>query len=123
MVGFYVFMLIMTLLIPATMLFWGYRWQVKPPEKINQHYGYRTRRSMSSKNAWKFAHKHCGKTWVKVGWFTLIISVLCMAAVPVLTLDIEAVSVVSIIVVALQCIPFVFPLITTESALKREFGI
>ena len=72
MIFFFSFMLCMALLIPATMLFFGYRWQKKPPHKINSAYGYRTRRSMSSKNAWDFAHKYCGRTWVKFGWFTAV---------------------------------------------------
>lgn len=123
MIGFYIFMLIVTLLVPAVMLFFGYCWQVKPPPKINRSYGYRTRRSMSSKKAWDFAHKHCGKSWVKLGWFTLFVSLICMVVLPFYTLEIETVSVFSIAIVILQCILLTVPLVTTERALMREFGI
>lgn len=123
MIIFYVFMFVMTLLIPATMLVFGYLWKKKPPEKINYGYGYRTKRSMASKEAWNYAHKHCGATWVKLGWFTGVISVLLMIVLPFITLETVVVSIVSLVIVFLQMIPLIAPLITTERALKREFKI
>ena len=40
--GFWIFMLVMDLLIPVTMVFIGKRFQKKPPKEINGIYGYRT---------------------------------------------------------------------------------
>lgn len=57
---FFLFMLFCTLLLPATMLFFGRRWQKSPPKEINGAYGYRTRRSMSGLAAWDFAHRWIG---------------------------------------------------------------
>ena len=44
--GFWIFMLVMDLLIPVTMVFIGKRFQKKPPKEINGIYGYRTAMSM-----------------------------------------------------------------------------
>lgn len=123
MIAFYIFMLIVTLLVPVTMLFFGYCWNKKPPPKINRSYGYRTKRSMSSKEAWDYAHKHCGGTWIKLGWFTFVLTVITMVILPFVTLEAVTVSIVGAVVVILQLVPLVMPLITTERALKREFRI
>lgn len=122
MIAFYVFMLIVSLLIPVCMLCFGYRWQKKAPEKINYTYGYRTKRSMSSKRAWEFAHKHCGRLWVKCGWFTAILTVGFMIALSLISIKIEIVSIVTLVLVCLQMFPMISPLVITEHALKREFG-
>ena len=123
MVVFYIFMLIMTLLIPGTMLLFGYRWQKKPPNKINSAYGYRTRRSMASKKAWDFAHKYCGRIWVKFGWFTAVFAVASMIVLAFVTSDIETVGTVGGIITFAEFIPLIVPLFFTERALKQEFGI
>lgn len=123
MIAFYTFMLIVTMLVPAMMLFFGYRWQKKPPATINTSYGYRTKRSMSCQEAWNFAHTHCGETWVKLGWFTVLLSAIAMVVLPFFTLEIVTTSMVGTVVVILQLVPLVTPLIATERALKRKFRI
>ena len=52
--GFWIFMLVMDLLIPVTMVFIGKRFQKKPPKEINAMYGYRTAMSMKNKETWKY---------------------------------------------------------------------
>lgn len=47
--GFWIFMLIMDLLIPFTMIGYGRSFSKKAPKEINAVYGYRT--SMSMKNS------------------------------------------------------------------------
>lgn len=71
---FWIFMLIMDLLIPVTMIGIGKKFSYEEPENINSSYGYRTAMSMKSKETWKFAHKYCGKIWFVCGWILLPIS-------------------------------------------------
>ena len=123
MIGFFVFMLTCSLLIPAVMLFFGYRWKEKPPKEINVAFGYRTRRSMSGKKAWNYAHQYFGKLWIKLGWFTLAVTVLIMIALALTTMEIAVVGTVGGILVFLQMIPLIVPIFATERALKQEFGI
>ena len=123
MIGFYIFMLCMVLLIPVVMLFFGYYWQKKPPDKINSTYGYRTRRSMSSKKAWDFAHKYCARMWVKSGWFTAVLAIAAMLVLAFTTSDVEIVGTVGGIITFAEFIPLIVPLFFTERALKQEFRV
>lgn len=122
-IAFYIFVLVFDLMIPAIMLFFGYHWQKKTPKEINMGYGYRTRRSMSSKKAWNFAHIFFGKLWIKLGWATLFVTLAVMAVLALFTLEIDRVGIVGTIVAFLQLIPMIVPIFATERALKREFGI
>ena len=58
--GFWIFMLIMDLLLPFTMIGFGRYFMKKAPKEINSVFGYRTSMSMKNKDTWKFAHKYCG---------------------------------------------------------------
>ena len=123
MIGFYVFMLICVLLLPGVMLFLGYRWQQKPPSTINAAFGYRTRRSMSSKQAWDYAHRYCGRMWVKCGWVSAVLAALAMILMGTVTLDVAVVGIAGGIITCLELLPAAASLVVTERALKRVFGI
>ena len=71
---FWLFMLAMDLLIPLAMIVIGRRFARKPPEKINEAFGYRTIRSMRSAESWDFAHRHFGRLWFLVGLVLLPLS-------------------------------------------------
>ena len=61
--GFWIFMLITVLLIPLTMIFFGWLLFRKTPKEINYVYGYRTKRSMMNEETWRFANQYFGKAW------------------------------------------------------------
>lgn len=121
--GFKLFALVMTLLIPAVMLGFGYYWKFHPPKEINMGYGYRTKRSMFNQQTWDFAHKVCARIWRSAGWWTLIISVFITLPVLLSASDIEFIGIFCSVVVFLQIISLLAPLPITERALKRTFGI
>lgn len=123
MIGFYVYMLICTLLLPAAMLLFGRVWKSAPPGKINWAYGYRTRRSTSSQPARDFAHAFIGNLLRHMGLSTLAVSASVMAVLGFITLDTVAVSVTSVALVCLQFIAFITSAVLTERALKQEFKI
>ena len=54
--GFWIFMLLMDLLIPVTMVVSGKIFMTKSQENINDVFGYRTTMSMKNKDTWAFAH-------------------------------------------------------------------
>ena len=74
--GFWIFMLVMDLLIPVTMVFIGKRFQKKPPKEIKAMYGYRTAMSMKNKETWKYAHRCCGKLWYVSGLVMIPVTVI-----------------------------------------------
>ena len=61
--GFWIFMVIMDLLVPLTMIGFGRYFLKQAPGTINWVFGYRTEMSMKNKDTWEFAHKYIGKLW------------------------------------------------------------
>ena len=117
--GFYIYMLLTSLLIPVIMLVFGWIFRRQAPKKINVWYGYRSARSMKNEDTWVFAHQHIGRTWMLVGAVMLLISVIPMIAV--YGKDDDTVSVVSLVLLFVQMLPMIMSLIPTERALKRTF--
>ena len=117
--GFYVYMLLTSLLIPVIMLVFGCIFHRQAPKKINVWYGYRSARSMKNEDTWVFAHQHIGRTWMLIGAVLLVVSVIPMIAV--YGKDDDTVGVVSLGLTVIQLIPLVVSLIPTERALKRTF--
>lgn len=74
--GFRIFMLIVVLLIPLTMLFFGWLLFKRTPKEINYVFGYRTKRSMRDEETWKFANQYFGKVWYLCGLLSAPLSVI-----------------------------------------------
>lgn len=117
--GFWVFMLVMDLLVPATMIFFGRYFEKKPPKEINAAFGYRTTMSMKNKETWNFAHSYVGKLWNKGGCAILVLSVIAMLLVA--GKDIDTVSKAGMAVCIVQTVIMVLTIIPTERALKKHF--
>ena len=117
--GFSIFMLIMVLLIPLTMLFFGWLLFRKTPKEINYVYGYRTKRSMMNEETWRFANQYFGKVWYLCGLISVPLSVTAIALV--IGKGTETVGTIGGIITMLQMIPLVGAIIPTEIALKKNF--
>ena len=76
--GFFVFMFIMCIFIPAIMILFGALFKKRAPGKINMLFGYRTARSMKSEESWEFAHRKLGRIWLILGIITLVVSAAVM---------------------------------------------
>ena len=111
--AFWVFMLIMGLLIPLTMVGFGKLFLTRAPKNINMVFGYRTVMSMKNRDTWEFAHKMIGKLWLRCG--------LTMLPLSVIGKDASAVGRVGIIVIAIQMLPMLGTLFPVEAALKKNF--
>jgi len=117
--GFWIFMLIMELLIPFTMIGMGKSYMKKPPEKINSVTGYRTSMSMKNRTTWEFAHRYCGRSWYLSGILLLPISVIIMCLV--IGQDRDTIGNAGLILCAVQIIFLAGSIIPTEIALKKKF--
>ena len=117
--GFWIFMFIMVLLIPLTMIFFGWLLCRKTPKEINYVYGYRTKRSMMNEETWRFANQYFGKAWCFCGLILAPLSVMAIALV--LGKGTETVGTIGGIITMLQMIPLVGAIIPTEIALKKNF--
>ncbi len=117
--GFWIFMLIMNLLIPATMIGFGKLFMYKAPGAINVIYGYRTSMSMKNQDTWDFAHKFAGALWVKWGTWLVVITIVVMLFL--LGRDEEIIGIVGAVLCMVQLIPLVCVIVPTERALNRIF--
>lgn len=117
--GFWIFMLLMDILIPLTMIRLGRLFMTKPPENIDGAYGYRTAMSIKNKDTWEFAHKFCGKLWLRCGLVLLPISIISL--IPVFNKSVDTIAYVGLIVSVVQIVLFIISIIPTEAALKKTF--
>lgn len=117
--GFWIFMLIIDLLIPVTMIGYGRSFWKKAPKEINAVYGYRTSMSMKNIDTWVFAHNYFGKLWFISGMILLPISVIPMLCIIGRTENV--VGTVGEVVCFVQMIPLTGVIIPTEIALKKHF--
>ena len=117
--GFWIFMLIMVLLIPLTMIFFGWLLFTRTPKEINYVYGYRTKRSMMNEETWRFANQYFGKVWYLCG---LILAPLSVIAIPIVFgKGPGTVGTVGGIITMLQMLPLIGAIVPTESELKKNF--
>lgn len=117
--GFWIFMMIMDLLIPITMIGFGKYFSKKAPREINSTFGYRTSMSMKNKDTWNFAHHYFGKLWLKMGYVVLIISIIGMLFL--LKKDENIIGLWGSVLCAVQLVFMILPIISTEKALKKNF--
>ena len=116
---FSIFMIVMDLLIPFTMIGFGRYFLKSAPKDINGVFGYRTTMSMKNKDTWNFAHNYCGKIWFYCGLVMLPISIIVMILVFGKTKDF--IGTVGGILCFIQMIPLVGSILPTELALKKTF--
>ncbi len=112
-------MLIVDLLVPLTMIFFGTRFEKNAPKEINATFGYRTTMSMKNKETWQFAHEYIGKLWKICGWLVLLISVVVMFFL--YGKGIVVVSMIGGLICIIQIVIMICTMIPTEIALKKNF--
>ena len=117
--GFWIFMFIMVLLIPLTMIFFGWLLFRRTPKKINYVFGYRTKRSMMNEETWRFANQYFGKAWYLCGLISAPLSVIAIALV--FGKGLGTVGTVGGIITMLQMLPLIGAIVPTESELKKNF--
>lgn len=117
--GFWIFMMISDLLIPFTMIGFGKYFIKTAPKEINETFGYRTTMSMKNKDTWEYAHHYCGKLWLYIGWFMLILSVIAMLFV--IGKDEDFVGTFGGILCGIQILFLIGPIIPTEISLRNNF--
>ena len=116
---FWLIMLLFTMLIPLFMIFFGAVFKNSEPKKINEAFGYRTRRSMKNLDTWIFAHHYIGRLWLRIGLIVLIPTVI--AGMFAFGKDADTIGMRAVITEGLQLIPMVISIIMTERALKKTF--
>ena len=117
--GFWIFMLVMNLLIPLSMIGIGAVFRRAAPREINPVFGYRTALSMKNRETWEFAHRHCGKVWITTGWVLLPLTIAVM--LPLLGRPEDAVGLWGGVVCGVQTAVLIASIFPTEMALRKNF--
>ncbi len=117
--GFWIFMMIINLILPITMILLGRYYSCKAPKNINWVYGYRTPMSTKNKDTWEFAHKLLGKLWYRCGIVLLPLSVLVMLLV--LGKRENVVAITGEIICGVQVVIMVLVIHPIERALRKNF--
>lgn len=118
--GFWVFMLIVDMTVPLIMIVFGILFLKKPPKNINELFGYRTTMSMKNIDTWDFAHKYCGRLWLRLGLALMPLSVIAMIFV-IGDEESAATAAVGSAVCVVQIVALMVSIIPTENALKKTF--
>ncbi len=100
------------LLIPMVMIFSGRMTWRHYPKQINALMGYRTTRSTKNEDTWKFANQYSGHLYEKIGWTTMLASILVLLML--LRSSKTVISNVSTVICVLQCICLLLPILPTE---------
>lgn len=117
--AFWIFMLVICLIIPLSMLGFGRLFMTRPPKSINAAFGYRTTMSMKNRDTWDFAHRLIGRLWFWCGLVLLPLSVVPLLFV--IGRDAETVGKLGTVIEAVQLIPLIGSIFPVEAALKRTF--
>lgn len=117
---FWWFVLACDLFIPIAMFVGGWLMLKHCPKEINGLLGYRTARSMKNMDTWRFAHKFCGKLWLKVGLIMLFPTILLH--LPFYNSDEDTLGLVSIVFMIIQLVVLIASAFPTEIALKKTFN-
>lgn len=108
---------VIVILIPITLVSDGFFLKYHMPDDI---IGYRTKRSMSSREAWIFANKTCEKLWLTGGIIIFVFSVFVPLLLYMLKGD-SAGFYSGVIVLILQSIFLIFSVVYIEKQLICKF--
>lgn len=117
--GFWIFMTLMNLLIPVTMIGFGKLFLCHIPGEINAFFGYRTTMSTKNKDTWEFAHHYCGKIWHITGWIALPVSLII--SIFMFGKDDDTIGIYSGVLCTIQVILLIATIFPTEAALRKNF--
>lgn len=117
--GFWIYMLVIDMLIPVTMLGFGWRFLHKAPDQINNVFGYRTNMSMQNRETWELAHRVCGKIWFLSGLVLLPLSIAAMLCM--IGGNTTAVGYAGAVVCLVQLLFLVGTIPPTEYVLRKHF--
>nr|WP_076388090.1 SdpI family protein [Vaginimicrobium propionicum] len=115
--GFWIFVFIVTLVIPASLLL---TWYLCPKlKKINNASGYRTKRSMQNQDTWDFAQKYSSKISFYMFFPSLILAITIMPTVG--SKSINRIGWIGFGITLIQMMSFIVIMVSTEKALKKSF--
>ena len=113
--------IVFSLVLPVTYIIIGLIFTKRPPEKINDIAGWRTKSAMRDQETWKFANNYGGKCFIYLGIVELIFTLLIMI-VMIFVFDTSQYikDIVTLIVVILQFVLLIPCILKVEKAIRKE---
>lgn len=87
----------------------------------NKYVGFRTKLSVTSKEAWQYANETCGRIWKKLGIVLAVVSAACML-LSRLSDDVFTWLWVTMILVAVQIACMLITIAVVQHRLRQRFG-
>ena len=112
-------MLVVSLILPVSMIAFGFYCAKGGPDRINYWFGYRTPMAMINLDTWKFAHIYIGKL-LRITWFVLL-PVTAAVMLYVRSEPDDFISTFSLAVLGVQVGVVIVHIVFTELALRRKF--
>lgn len=110
---------VLTFFVPAVIIICGYIMKKFHSAEPDSTVGYRTARSMSSREAWAFANERCGGLWIKIGLAAAAVSLPFCAAYFFLSKDHGAALMCALML--FQTAAMLLPIPRVEKELKEKF--
>jgi Predicted integral membrane protein len=106
-------------IIPITLVGLSLLWRKSGPKKINGMYGYRTRRSKASQEAWDFAHIYSSKLFLLTGIIQFVLTgLICISY---WSIGPDFIENLITIILTIQSLSLILVILMTELALKKNF--
>lgn len=114
--------IIVNLITSLTILLGGCCMKKYASSPVDYTIGFKTKRSIASKEAWYFANNKCGSIWLAIGAAGFVLT---LAAFFVIQPDLSSISGdhAQFFLLILQSAAIIFSLILTENQLKKKFNI
>jgi uncharacterized membrane protein len=106
-------MLLLNIILALSILGISYAFKKFCPDKINDFVGYRTKRSMSSQEAWDLANRYSSDTLFKCAIWVVMFQLMAMFILPKV--------IVLLITVSIWIAVLIGTIIMTEQKLKKKF--
>lgn len=116
---FWVYMLVVSLVIPAMMFVLGRKYIKAPPKNINASSGFRAGMSMKNPDTWAFAHAHFGRLLKNTAPVLAAAAVIAMLFL--IGRDYGTIGGFSIAIVLVELAAYVCICVLTIKALKKNF--
>jgi uncharacterized membrane protein len=111
---------VLTFFVPAVIIICGYIMKNCHSAEPNPTVGYRTARSMSSRESWVFANERCGGLWIKIGSIAAAVSLPFCAAYFFISTAYGAALMCALML--LQTAAMLLSIPRVEKELKEKFG-
>lgn len=108
-------MIIFTIIMSATMLLLGLYLSKSAPKDVSRYWGYRSKRSMSSQEAWEFGQKAAGNVYIILSFVNLVI----FLGVYFLIKDMKNYKDILVICLNLEIVVLILGIPFAESKLKK----